>query len=150
MRSAIGHLVLACLMLGLGACAYGHKAFKPALASSATHELVVVEFKDDGEPWDPDQVQHAVQLVSERSNEENTIVLVYVHGWHHNAREEDSNLQGLRTSSNDLALKLAGKPYPEARFLLTGDSNVNIIGVYVGWRGKSLPMPLDYLTFWGR
>jgi len=33
---------------------------------------------------------------------------------------------------------------------LTGNGDVRIIGLYVGWRGRSLPMLLDYLTFWGR
>ena len=25
-----------------------------------------------------------------------------------------------------------------------------MIGIYLGWRGRSLPGPLDYFTFWGR
>jgi hypothetical protein len=33
---------------------------------------------------------------------------------------------------------------------LTGNPDITVIGIYVGWRGQSLPMPLDYATFWDR
>jgi hypothetical protein len=43
--------------------------------------------------------------------------------------------------------------YSSARQQIHGgrDSGpIQIIGVYVGWRGRSLPGLLDYVTFWGR
>lgn len=150
MRLNLWQLSCFCFVIAFTGCTYGHKAYRPNLPYSNTHELAVVEFNDQGEPWDPDQVRNAVRLVSEKSNQENTIVLIYVHGWHHNAKRNDSNLQGLGKTSSDLATNLAAEQYKEARRLLTDDSDVNIVGIYIGWRGKSLPMPLDYLTFWGR
>jgi hypothetical protein len=63
---------------------------------------------------------------------------VYVHGWHHNAGQTDSNVRQFKCTLS----------------ALQGiESNVDgdVIGIYVGWRGASLTVPgLRHLTFWER
>jgi pimeloyl-ACP methyl ester carboxylesterase len=63
-------------------------------------------------------------------------VVVFVHGWHHNASSTDGNVQGFYD-----ALALSSR----------WNKSRKIKGIYVGWRGDSLPLPgLRYLTFWDR
>jgi len=40
--------------------------------------------------------------------------------------------------------------YTQARAALFHHADANIVGVYMGWHGRSLPSFLDYLTFWDR
>jgi hypothetical protein len=63
-------------------------------------------------------------------------VVVFVHGWHHNASSADGNVQGFYD-----ALALASR----------WNKSRKIKGIYIGWRGDSLPVPgLRYITFWDR
>lgn len=63
-------------------------------------------------------------------------VVVFVHGWHHNARSGDDNVDGFYDA---LALVSRWNPGREVK------------GIYIGWRGSSVPLPLlKYLTFWER
>ena len=63
-------------------------------------------------------------------------VVVFVHGWHHNASSEDGNVKSFYD-----ALALVSLWNPKRR----------IKGIYIGWRGDSVPVPgLRYLTFWDR
>jgi pimeloyl-ACP methyl ester carboxylesterase len=63
-------------------------------------------------------------------------VVVFVHGWHHNASSTDGNVQGFYD-----ALALSSR----------WNKRRKIKGIYIGWRGDSLPLPgLRYITFWDR
>lgn len=63
-------------------------------------------------------------------------VVVFVHGWHHNASSTDGNVQGFYD-----ALALSSR----------WNKGRKIKGIYIGWRGDSLPVPgLRYITFWDR
>lgn len=135
----------------LSSCAYPDKAHRPQLAMPAEGpELLVVEIDDTGTFWDAAEPARTIDLVARKAAEANTIVLLYVHGWHHNAQADDSNLDGLRTSVEQVAIRLAQEDYSKARIALTGTDVVQVIGIYVGWRGRSMRGLLDYATFWGR
>lgn len=68
-------------------------------------------------------------------------VVVYVHGWHHNAQFDDSNVKAFRQLLADSRDQESKKP----------DGGKDIVGVYVGWRGESIDLPyFKYLTFWDR
>jgi hypothetical protein len=62
-------------------------------------------------------------------------VVVFIHGWHHNAAPDDANVQAFHHA---LARVKHWRPQDDVR------------GIYIGWRGSSLPLPLGYLTFWDR
>lgn len=63
-------------------------------------------------------------------------VVVFIHGWHHDASADDPNVQAFHSA---LAAVKRWRPHAEVR------------GIYVGWRGSSLPVPLlRYITFWER
>ena len=116
----------------------------------------VLQLDDDGRFLDSSVAAKALQRISEESNRTNTIVLLFIHGWHHNAKFDDPNAMDFADSLADTRQLLddntGGKPgiYRKSRQLLTTDPDVNVISIYVGWRGRSLPTVFDYLTFWSR
>ncbi len=64
---------------------------------------------------------------------------MFVHGWRHNGRSDDSNLESFRELLTQTSLDAAGRP---------------VFGVFVAWRGLSWYgpdfLPVDYATFWTR
>jgi hypothetical protein len=94
--------------------------------------LAYLEFDDMGEPWErnpsgrPAQLSRALDLIRDaRERDPNTLVLVFIHGWRHNAAgggkvPEDTNVTGFKA-----VLQGIHQDYPHP-----------ILGVYVGWRGE--------------
>ena len=73
-------------------------------------------------------------------------IVVYVHGWKHNAADTDDNLRTFRLLLADAALDEQAK---QKEFGLPAH---RVVGVYVAWRGRSvaLPEPFISFTFWDR
>ncbi len=129
---------------------YGQQRFDQAGTGFARGDNFVVQLDDDGLFWDVAHAQRVLHTVGRSAESANTIVSVFVHGWHHNAAPGDSDAAAFLKQLEATRQILGGKAYADARLSLTGSSDVRVIGIYVGWRGKSLPMPLDYLSFWNR
>jgi hypothetical protein len=110
----------------------------------------IVELDDEGRFWDQKVAEGALRKIEEESAKRNTIVVLFVHGWHNNASADSPNLQDFNESMGQLPKLLQEPLYADSRDELTGTREVTVIGVYVGWRGRSLPGLLDYVTFWGR
>ncbi|OGW34254.1 MAG: hypothetical protein A2X58_03810 [Nitrospirae bacterium GWC2_56_14] len=71
------------------------------------------------------------------------MLVVFVHGWHHNAEANDGNVREFR--------KLLGSLAQDAHLLAGKEKGRRLVGLYVGWRGESVTFPgLNYLTFWDR
>lgn len=108
------------------------------------YELAMVEFDDQGRCYNRNQVQ-CVKRWFDAHAEEDVIIVVFVHGWKHNARSDDDNLAHFvrvltETTQHEqqLSEKAAAQPRP-------------VLGVFVGWRGASLYDRFDLiqnLTFW--
>lgn len=107
---------------------------------TAAYSLRFIEADDEGWFWDRQQALDAVDLIRAKVRERPTLVVTFVHGWHHSAECCDGNVEGFRRTLATLSALLN---------IRTGQ-DFNIVGLYIGWRGQSLPMPLDYFTFWGR
>jgi hypothetical protein len=107
-----------------------------AAADGPQYALRFIEADDEGWFWDRKQADDAMRLIRSKASERDTIVVTFVHGWHHSAECCDGNVEGFRNTLGTLHSSLG--------------ANFNLVGLYIGWRGQSLPMPLDYLTFWGR
>jgi hypothetical protein len=104
------------------------------------YALRFVESDDEGWFWDRQQALDAVQLIRDKVRERPTLVVTFVHGWHHSAECCDDNVEGFRRTLETLSTLMNAR----------SSQRFNIVGLYIGWRGQSLPMPLDYFTFWGR
>ncbi len=89
--------------------------------------------KGPGQLFSQQQLQSIQQQV-EASNAagEATLVVVYVHGWHHNASSEDGNVKYFDHMLARYADALAR----------AGRANTRVLGVYVGWRGESIAAPI--------
>ena len=114
------------------------------------YAVAVVEFDDQGEPWDLVQLE-AVEGAIRRFNAESehgVILHQFIHGWKSNAsRDPDSGrrLAWFRDQISELA------EYSEASARSTGEPARPVVGLYIGWRGRtySLPVLID-ASFWNR
>lgn len=113
--------------------------------SAKTYQLAIVEFDDQGRCYCRQQMDDVADRVDAmRTGREDAILLVFVHGWKHNAETNDPNLMSFcdvlaRTAKHETD-SATGAPRP-------------VMGVYVGWRGKSTYGMGDAVadtTFWGR
>jgi pimeloyl-ACP methyl ester carboxylesterase len=105
------------------------------------YRLIVVEFDDQGTGYQPEQMA-ALQSALDGLQGQNAIVLVFVHGWKHNARHLDPNLA---------SFKLVLQQTARAEHAVRAENRRPVLGVFVGWRGLSFYWGwLTNLTFWNR
>lgn len=102
-------------------------------------EVAYVEFTDQGWLHSRAQMNHALRQVQPRADDGRPVQLVvFVHGWKHSASHDDENVRNFRRRILPPFARSAG---PGTR----------TIGLYVGWRGKSLDVPLAReTTFYDR
>lgn len=132
----------ALLSVVAGCSSYRHCQWRQdaqAVLKEEDYSLAFIEFDDEGWMWNRNQVDGVMRLIREKADQRNTIVLTFVHGWHHSAECCDGNVEGFRHTLKQLNANLnaSGRSF-------------NVVGLYMGWRGRSLPWLLDYGTFWGR
>lgn len=138
----------------LSGCAYNHKQF--SVPASAIDDDFVVQIDDFGQFWDRSVPAKALERIHALAKTSNVIVLLFVHGWHHDAGPDNENLRDFLFSVADTRKRLIDSSNPESavyrlsRKNLTGSESLSVVSIYVGWRGRSLPWILDYATFWGR
>ncbi|EAR20680.1 alpha/beta hydrolase [Nitrococcus mobilis] len=107
--------------------------------------LGFIEFDDQGQLWDRKQMADVVDKLAGEAGKKDLLMVVFVHGWKHSAAPSDTNVQTFRKVLRELTdaevqiAKLMDTPARE------------VVGVYLGWRGGSVTVPLlKELTFWDR
>ncbi|ACV35103.1 hypothetical protein [Accumulibacter sp.] len=149
----IALLVVFAMLTG---CAYNHKKFDHHIDVTHDQDDFVVQVDDFGQFWDPAEAERALTRVSSLAKSRNVIVVLFVHGWNHDADPKNENLVDFRESIVDTRRRLTDEKAPESavyrqsRKNLTGTEDLTVVSIYVGWRGRSLPSYLNYTTFWGR
>ncbi|MEB0039331.1 MULTISPECIES: hypothetical protein [unclassified Pseudomonas] len=135
----------------LTSCNYGHRPFQQTPLQHM-HDLsnVDVEMDDFGNFWDRTKAESILNAIDDSAANSNVVVLLFVHGWHHNAADDDTNRNDFHITVKAMDDKLKEKIYQDARTTLKIGGDVKVVGVYLSWRGESLPGFLDYSTFWGR
>jgi hypothetical protein len=106
--------------------------------------LGFVEFDDLGWSWDRAQQEIVLSTLEAEVDRGDALMVVFAHGWKHNASTCDNNVTCFR--------EVLAKLY-ETEVALAGDTGTprRIIGVYVGWRGDSSHGKLlKQTTFYGR
>ena len=110
------------------------------------YSLHFVEFDDQGLLWDRKQLTSVVDTLRGREySGPGTILLVFVHGWQHNAAFDDPNVLEFRKMLRRVHKLeyLAGKK--------EGRPQRKVAGVFVSWRGRSVAGDgVSNLTFWDR
>ena len=115
-----------------------------ALIKGTNFVRSVIEFDDQGELWDRRQLDTALKEVDAITTDGKPITLIiYVHGWKHNASTSSANLRSFDTFIKELA-PVVNLPNVSA--------NRVVFGVYIGWRGAALrgDTYLENLTVYGR
>ncbi|MEC4749229.1 esterase [Methylomicrobium sp. Wu6] len=109
------------------------------------YTLGFVEIDDQGQMRDRKQMQALLDTLYKKAAEESILLTVFVHGWHHNARPGDPNIESFK----DNLAKLSAIESQRSKSLHRPARK--IAGVYIGWRGESIDVPpFNYLTFWDR
>lgn len=107
--------------------------------------LGFIEFDDQGQLWDRKQMSDVVGKLAGEAGSKNLLMVVFVHGWKHSAAPKDTNIKTFRKvlrQLTDAEVQIAK---------LTGTPPREVVGVYLGWRGASVTVPLlKELTFWDR
>lgn len=113
--------------------------------SERQYLLGFVEIDDQGQLRDRAQLQALLDELYAVAAKQSLLINVFVHGWHHDARPQDSNVESFKHSLAQLS---------ELESQLSRAENKTprrVVGVYVGWRGESVDVPvLNQLTFWER
>jgi hypothetical protein len=72
-------------------------------------DLYTVQADDQGSFWDISAAQNVLDRVMECATQQNTLVVLFVHGWHHNAEEHDSNLISFRDALTSINKEMSTK-----------------------------------------
>jgi hypothetical protein len=122
----------------------------PTSLPHAGFDLHVLEFDDEGRPWNIERQYRTFDELRKELHEQPSVVVTFVHGWKNDASVCNGNLSCFREVLEILAKaemafaemsQTTPKPRPPRR----------VIGIYIGWRGGSTDLPLlKETTFWGR
>ncbi len=112
---------------------------------SGKHWMGIVEFDDHGKFWNKLQMVKLIERLSQIPPEKGAIVVVFIHGWKHNASPCDKNLIEFQNSLKLISQGEAVSSIEQNRM------SREVVGVYVGWRGLNVKMPLlKQTTFYNR
>jgi hypothetical protein len=91
------------------------------------------------------QMQALLDYLYRIAAHDDLLMTVFVHGWHHRARPGDDNIKSFRESLAMLSQLERADAATQQR------KPRKIIGIYVGWRGESVPVEvLNISTFYER
>jgi hypothetical protein len=94
--------------------------------------LAVIEFDDQGWFQDIDQRIKLERFLNEKVEQnEDLLIVVFIHGWKHNAAANDTSLQSFRGVLRDARFSEDLRSEDRGR-------DRKVLGVYLSWRGLSL------------
>jgi hypothetical protein len=100
-----------------------------------SYTLSIVEFDDQGLCYRRGQMD-ALSAELARLEGSAPVIVVFAHGWKHDARSSDGNLSSFKAILKNTSLMAEGRP---------------VFGVFIAWRGLTwYGCGIDNLTFWGR
>jgi hypothetical protein len=138
-----GGLIFAFAILSAGCASYGpyhpNTSAEPLnsvrQAKDGRYKMAFIEFGDQGSALDTSQRKAALDVIHEAKR---PLLFVYIHGWQNNANSGD-------VCRFEHFIDTVSR-FPE----ITG-RKLDVIGVYIAWRGEDLTVPgLKLLTFWSR
>ncbi|WP_165674679.1 alpha/beta fold hydrolase [Metapseudomonas otitidis] len=109
-----------------------------ALEVHPNYEVGFVEYSERGNDFDPVRTQKLIDRLREYSESGDIAVVVFIHGWKHNAAQSDENVASFTKALATLAsADILGKR--------------KLVGIYVGWRGKTMyGLGTEQTTYWDR
>ncbi len=111
-------------------------------------DLVFVEFDDQGRLWSLDEMDNLSRTLKsavDRADGAGVGVVAFAHGWGHDASVCDPFVACFRALLANVAADNA------AAAAAAGTRPPRLVGVYFGWRGRSVRAPVvEHATFWSR
>lgn len=105
--------------------------------------LGFVEIDDQGQLRNRVQMQALLNELYTLASKESLLINVFVHGWHHNAKQGDANVESFKLNLAELS-KVESHLHQDR-------TPRKVVGIYVGWRGESIDIPwINNVTFWDR
>ncbi len=102
-------------------------------------DLAFAEFTERGNAFSEQRIRKMLDKIRSHATSQGIVLVTFIHGWKHNADENDENLISFKNNLANLS---------KDKSLLLGR---RLVGLYVGWRGASVTIPyLDTITFWER
>ena len=111
-------------------------------ANSRSAKIGFVEFDDLGFQKDRTAVKNVfdnIYQLNDRAATQPLLLVVFIHGWHHNADENDGNVKSFKQFLSQLQ-------YEEDNISFASNKR-QVVGVYIGWRGESNESLLNPLTY---
>ncbi|MCX7097876.1 MAG: esterase [Methylococcales bacterium] len=122
-----------------------HSLQKHHVGTDQEFLLGFVEIDDQGQLRDRAQMRALIDSLYQIAVDDSIVINVFVHGWHHNARPGDPNIESFKGALSRLSR------IEHDLSLTKHTASRKVVGVYVGWRGESITLPgINYLTFWDR
>jgi len=113
--------------------------------SNVNYKIGFVEINDQGELFSRPQMHKVIDTLQADARGRDVLIVVFAHGWNHRAKEGDGNISTFRSMLRETAKTERDDADKEQRVPR------EVFGVYVGWRGLSLKIPvIEYLSFWDR
>jgi hypothetical protein len=104
------------------------------------YDIAFAEFSERGNPFNTRWISNILKKIEQHEKETGVVIVVFVHGWKHNASEEDNNLIDFKKALSTIATS-PNSPLNDRR----------LVGLYVGWRGLSIDFPwIENMTYWDR
>ncbi len=89
--------------------------------ADVSYDLAFLELTERGNLFHRERLIELERYVKQQSN---TLMIVFLHGWRHNAREGDGNVKSFRRLLHNLAS-------------VNGIGGKRLLSVYIGWPGLS-------------
>ncbi len=139
-----GSLSIECIYTTEGDCEDSARQISKNNTESE-YRLGFIEYDDQGQLRQRGQQDSVIDNYLAIAGQQDVIVITFVHGWHHSAKPEDTNIKEFRT-----LLASVSKIEAENSTIHKRDRRP-VLGVYIGWRGDSIDIDyLNMVTFWDR
>jgi hypothetical protein len=131
-----------------------HRHYKKSSSEEEDYYLSFVEFDDQGWFADRNQMDALMRLLETLNNQgEEILIFVFAHGWRHNASACDDNVVCFQRILErfDLLEGVTYEQVEENSKYFPQAKKRTVVGVYLGWRGKSASVqPFELMSFWDR
>lgn len=116
------------------------------------HSISYVEYSDQGWEYNGGVQRKALikklsaEMRRPQSADASLINVVFIHGWHHSAHDDDCNVNEFRAMIHQL-----NTDFKQPSAIATASPQFRFNGIYVAWRGDSLTLPaLRHITVFDR
>ena len=104
------------------------------------YDIAFAEYTERGNAFNTQWIGNILKRIEQHEKKSGVVIVVFVHGWQHNANEEDSNLFDFKKALSTIASS------PNSPL-----NGRKLVGLYVGWRGKSIDVPwIENISYWDR